>query len=75
MSLNKHNVHHFPHSTSIPKIDYDDDKNEMHITFATGGTHAFDCKKEVYEALKAAESPGKHFHQHVRKGYNSRKVD
>ncbi len=70
------NKHHFPMSTSITHIDYNDEKKELDICFASGGTHRFsECPREIYEGLKAAESPGKHFHAHIRRAYKSEKVD
>lgn len=66
------NKHDLPHSTSIQFIDYDDDKNELHIRFVSGGTHCFkDCPKDHYEGLKASKSPGSYFHQNVRRKYES----
>lgn len=61
-----------PHSSSIQKCEYDDETKDMHITFATGGRHKFkNVEKDIYDGLVAAESPGKHFHLHVRKKYES----
>lgn len=65
-----------PHSTSISCCEYDDETKDMHITFASGGKHRFkDVEKDVYDGLAAAQSPGSHFHQHIRKNYKSEKVD
>lgn len=65
-----------PHSTSISNCSYDDLTKEMHITFASGGRHKFnDVTKDVYDGLANAESPGKHFHQFIRRNYTSVKID
>lgn len=61
------NEHHFKNSTSIKSCDYDDSSNTMIITFTSGSTYHYpSCKKEHYEALKAASSPGSHFHKSIR---------
>ena len=68
--------HDYPHSTSIPKCEYDDETKEMHLTFATGGKHCFkDVSKEDYEAFHNSDSKGAHFHKEIRKRYQSVKVD
>lgn len=68
--------HNTPHSSSIQKIEHDDEANELHITFASGGTHCFkDCPHEVFQEMKAHDSPGSYFHQNVRRKYQSSKVD
>lgn len=65
-----------PHSSSISRCEYDTETKEMHITFSSGGRHKFkDVTQDVYEGLISASSPGSHFHQHVRRKYDSEKVD
>jgi len=65
-----------PHSTSIQKCTYDDETKDMHITFASGGTHCFkEVEKEDYDGLCNAKSPGSHFHTAIRRVYKSEKVD
>lgn len=71
----KHRKEH-PHSSSISCCEYDDETKEMHITFASGERHCFKgVPKEEYDGLNAADSKGKHFHLHIRKRYESVKVD
>lgn len=54
-------------SSSIEHCDYYDNTGTMEIKFTSGATYHYpDCPKVHYEALKKAESPGKHFHQHLR---------
>lgn len=73
--MTKYSMDH-PHSTSIQRCEYDDETKDMHITFASGGKHRFkDVPKEVYDELNASDSKGKHFHQFVRRNYDSEKVD
>jgi hypothetical protein len=61
------NKHVFKDSSAINYCDYDEDTKTLKIKFHSGDKeHKFDAQKAVYDALKAAESPGKHFHQHIR---------
>lgn len=60
------NKHVFEQSSSLSHCDYDDSCNQMEIKFASGNTYTYNCPKDVYEALKGAESPGKHFHSNIR---------
>lgn len=65
-----------PHSSSIQRCEYDEATKEMHITFATGGRHCFkDVPKEHYDGICGHQSPGTYFHQHIRRKYDSHKVD
>lgn len=65
-----------PHSSSIQSCEYDDETNEMHITFSSGGKYRFEkVSKEIYDGLAAAESPGSYFHRFIRRKYNSNSVD
>jgi hypothetical protein len=66
------NKHVFEGSSSIHSCDYEDDTGCMIIKFLSGATHKYPkCPKAEYEALKAAASPGKHFHSKIRKQYKS----
>lgn len=60
------NLHTFEKSTSIKHTDYDDAKGIMEICFHSGNTYKYKCDRSVYEALKAAKSPGGHFHNAIR---------
>lgn len=43
------------------------DKPHLVIDFKSGGTYVFEgVPRKDYESLIAAESVGKHFHQHIR---------
>lgn len=67
------NKHVFKSSTSIEHCDYDEDIKTLKIKFHSGAQeHQYkECPKEIYEGLKAAESPGRFFHQHVRNKFAS----
>lgn len=59
--------HHFTNSTSLASCDHDAAKNVMHITFTSGKTYSYgDCDKNDFEALKSAQSPGKHFQERIK---------
>lgn len=71
----KHKSDH-PHSSSISCCEHDDETNEMHITFASGGKHCFkDVPHEVYQEMIKSDSLGSHFHKFIRRKYSSVKVD
>lgn len=60
-------THNFENSSSISSCTHDPDLNVMHITFTSGETYSYgDCGHDDWEALVKAESPGKHFSQHVK---------
>ena len=56
------NKHEFTNSSSIRHCDYHEKDGLMEICFTSGGTYHYKCDRSVYEALKAAKSPGSHFH-------------
>lgn len=61
-------------SSSIKACDYFDDTGTLCVHFHNGGTYHYpDCPKSEFEALKKADSVGKHFHSTIRK-YKSIKV-
>lgn len=60
------NYHQFEKSTSVKACDYNDAEGKMIIHFVSGSSYSYECDKSVYLGLKAAESPGSHFHKHVR---------
>lgn len=69
------NLHNFKDSSSIRGVDYLDDEGAMIIHFISGGSHKYPkCPKSEFEALKKADSPGKHFHAKIRKNYKSVKI-
>lgn len=69
------NHHVFLNSSSLASCDYEDDTGCMVIKFLSGSTHKYPkCPKSEYEDLKAAKSPGSHFHARIRKQYKSVEV-
>lgn len=66
------NKHSFANSSSLSHCDYVDGK--MHVCFNSGHTYEYECDQSVYEELKKAESPGKHFHQHIKPHYTGSKL-
>lgn len=60
--------HEFEKSSSIKHCDYDEATDTMEIAFTSGAVYHYpNCGKAHYEALKAAASPGQHFHRSIRK--------
>lgn len=66
--------HVVPNSSTIDKVewrpsDLAENRDEPHLTidFKSGGTYVYaGVPRKEYEALIAAESVGKHFHQHIK---------
>lgn len=70
------NRHEFEKSSSLSHCDYEDDCSRMEIGFTSGQVYHYEnVPKEVYEALKAAKSPGKHFHTEIRTKHKGKKKD
>ena len=67
-------VHKFENSSSINHCDYDHKNGRMTICFKSGGTYEYECDQSCYEALKAAASPGKHFHANIKPHYTGKKI-
>lgn len=62
-------------SSNIAAIGHDPATNELHVQFKSGATHVFSgVTAEQHEAMRDAESVGKHFHAHVKGKFDSRKV-
>jgi len=60
-------------STNIEEIGHDD--QGLHVKFKTGGLFVYSgVPKAAFEAMKSAESVGKHFHQNVLGKYPHRKT-
>lgn len=67
--------HEFKDSTNIAHCDWHE-PDTLEICFKSGGTYHYKgCTKDHYEALKAAASPGQHFHQHIRRKFTGEKQD
>lgn len=62
-------------SSNIEAIGHDPVTNELHVKFKTGATHIYaGVTAEQHDAMRDAESVGKHFHAHVKGKFESRKV-
>jgi uncharacterized protein YihD (DUF1040 family) len=68
------NKHTFKDSSSIAHCDYNDDEKVLKIKFhSSDKEHEYPgCPKDIYEGLKAAESPGKFFHTKIRNSFKAR---
>lgn len=60
------NKHEFSNSSFIDYCDYDDEKCILTICMRGREYKYNDVPKPVYEDLKAAESPGKHFLAYIK---------
>lgn len=66
--------HTVTNSSTIGKVEWRPadagkrrDQPQLVIDFKSGGTYVYDgVPREAYDALIAADSVGKHFHQHIR---------
>lgn len=67
------NHHKFTNSSSLEHCDFVE-PDTLKIKFhSSKKEHEYpNCPRSVYEALKAADSPGKHFHQHIRHHYKAK---
>jgi hypothetical protein len=56
-------------SSNIDGLHYDEGTQTLNVRFKNGGRYAYGgVAKDAFEALRDAESVGKHFHQHIRGG-------
>lgn len=56
-------------SSSIASLAHDPETNTLEVRFASGATYRYaDVDTATYERLRDAESVGKHFQEHIRKG-------
>ncbi len=63
-------------SSNIAAIGHNPATNELHVQFKTGATHIYSgVTAEQHEAMRDAESVGKHFHAHIKNKHESRKVE
>lgn len=57
-------------STAISGATYDDETEEMEITFTSGQSYTFNgVPKSVFEGLEQAGSPGQYYHQNIKGRY------
>lgn len=63
-------------SSNIEAIGHDPATNELYVKFKTGATHIFaGVTADQHDAMRDAESVGKHFHAHVKGKFESRKSE
>lgn len=63
-------------SSQISYIGYDEDNNELYVTFSNDTTYKYsDVPKEVYNELSKAKSVGKYFAQNIKNKYSTIKVN
>lgn len=58
-------------STAILSATYDDENEELSLTFSNGSTYDYHgVPKEEFDALVAAASPGRHWHANIKDQYS-----
>jgi KTSC domain len=58
-------------SSMLERGSYNSDTQSLQVTFANGHTYeAQDVPASVWQALKQASSPGRHYHREVKPYYN-----
>lgn len=58
-------------SSAILSATYDDENEELSLTFSNGGTYDYrGVPKEVFDGLTQASSPGKYFHSQIKDIYS-----
>lgn len=63
-------------SSQIASVGYDATTKTMEIKFKTGGHYSYPgVTPDVHAKFMAAESIGKHFSQHIRGKYESKRLD
>ena len=61
-------------STAIERINYDEARRELHVTYVGGATYTYyGVPKPVYAAFKEARSKGQYVNQFVKNRYDFRK--
>lgn len=62
-------------SSNLKKGVYDTTTKKLQLTFNNDGVYEYDkVPHDVFAAMNLAESQGKYFNQHIKKGYTFRKV-
>jgi hypothetical protein len=63
-------------SANITHIGYDDEANELRVTFGSGTTFKYEgVLPEMHSALMSAESRGSFFARNIKLGFPASKVD
>lgn len=67
---------HLVESSNIESIAHDPALGDLHVKFKNGGHYAYPgVSADQFEALKSAESVGKHFHQNIRSNFTGKRLD
>jgi hypothetical protein len=45
-------------SSNVQHVAYDEQSGQMHVTFKSGATYAYDVPREIHDALIKHPSPG-----------------
>lgn len=54
-------------SSTISTVGYDPDKQQLHVTYNTGGTYVYhDIPPETHQAMMMSSSKGKFLHTNVK---------
>ncbi len=62
-------------STAIRNFDYDEDEQQLVVTFVTGRTYVYEAvPREVYDAFRSASSKGGFFNRFIRDRYRFSEV-
>jgi hypothetical protein len=62
-------------STAIDRIDYDERRAQLSITFKSGRTYVYEgVARDTYRDLLSAESQGAYFNLNIRDAYEFREV-
>lgn len=57
-------------SSAISDASYDDETQELNVTFNSGQTYTFrGVPAEIYDGLISASSPGRYYHQNIKGQY------
>lgn len=62
--------HNFTNSSSLRSCTYDEDTQDLTITFMSGQPYTYaKVPRDVFEQLTEAQSPGSFFHQNIKGVY------
>lgn len=63
-------------SSSIKKLEYDIDNNELDITFIGNSVYRYhEITLDIWDKLKLSESKGRYFHQNIRSKFKVTRLD
>jgi hypothetical protein len=62
-------------SSHVHSIGYDEDKQELHVRYATGKTYAYEgVSQDEHDDLMGASSIGSHLHNEIKPRFAGRVV-